>query len=112
MNKRFSIVEVALEGKKLFTQNYIIDVHYSLWIQFSNKGIVFFMLMAEAPMKQPVNIGVDIRKVSHNVTWYNGTMVGSKHFQLNHKYPQFKLHQRQLQSFTTFNFKVYSTFTY
>ena len=50
----------------------IIDVHYSLWIQFSNKGIVFFMLMAEAPMKQPVNIGVDIRKVSHNVTWYNG----------------------------------------
>ena len=67
MNKRFSIVAV-LGGTKNCLHITIIDVHYSLWIQFGNKGIVFFMLMAGAPVKQPVNIGVDIRKVSHNVT--------------------------------------------
>ena len=56
--------------KTVYTLHYlqtIIDVHYSLWIQFSNKGIVFFMLMAGPPLEQPVNIGVDIRKVSQYV---------------------------------------------
>ena len=86
MNKRVSIVLAphSWAGKNCLHIT-IIDVHYSLWIQFSNKGIVFFMLMAEAPLKQPVNIGVDIRKVSHNVTWYYGTKVGGKHFKFKYK---------------------------
>ena len=46
------------------------------------------MLMAEAPLKQPVNIGVDIRKVSHNVAWYYGTKVDGKHFKFKYKHHQ------------------------